>query len=91
MLNRKNIGYDKKMSYYYITHFSKFIKPGAKRIAFSKYTNDLEVTSFLNLNGTISVVILNNTNYSQNINLCINKKVHKDNISAHSIITFVVS
>lgn len=91
MLNRKSDKYDKKMSYYYITHFSKFIKPGAKRIAFSKYTNDLELTSFCNPDNTIIVVILNKNNFSKDFNLCINNKIYNDCIFGHSIITFEIS
>ena len=33
-------------SYYYIGHFSRFIKRGAKRIGSSVYTSDLEVCAF---------------------------------------------
>ncbi|GGH36708.1 glycoside hydrolase family 30 protein [Paenibacillus segetis] len=48
-------------SYYYIGQFSKFILPGAKRIAVSKYTDQLEITSFKNPDGSIVVVVLNRT------------------------------
>lgn len=91
MLNKKENNFINNMSYYYIAHFSKFIKTGAKRIAFSKYTNDLEVTSFYNADKTIAIVILNRSNFSKNFTLCINNKIHNDNISGHSIITFVIS
>ena len=43
--------------YYY--HFAYFIAPGAKRIAVSKYTDNLEVTAFQNPDGTIAVVMFN--------------------------------
>lgn len=48
-------------SYYYIGHFSKYIRPGAKRVASSKYTDKLEVTAFKNTDGTVAVVVLNRT------------------------------
>lgn len=48
-------------SYYYIGQFSKFILPGAKRIASSKYTDQLETSAFKNPDGSIVVVILNRT------------------------------
>ena len=35
-------------SYYYIGHFSKFIRPGAKRIISSSSTDKLQTTAFLN-------------------------------------------
>jgi glucosylceramidase len=50
-----------KLSYDYIGHFSKYIKPGAKRIGLSKYTSELEVTAFRNPEGSIVLVALNRT------------------------------
>ena len=46
-------------SYYYIGHFSKFIRPGAKRIASSSNRDVLQTTAFLNPNGKVVVVVLN--------------------------------
>lgn len=46
-------------SYYYIGHFSKFIKPGAKRIASSPSRSSLLSTAFANPDGKISVVVMN--------------------------------
>jgi len=50
---------DVKLSYYYIGHFSKYIMPGARRIATTCYTDLLEVTAFLNPNGTLVAELLN--------------------------------
>lgn len=46
-------------SYYYIGHFSKFIKPGAKRIASSPSRSQLLSTAFQNPDGRIVVVVMN--------------------------------
>jgi len=48
-------------SYYYIGHFSKFIKPGAKRIASAPSRSQLISTAFQNPDGKISVVVMNKT------------------------------
>ncbi len=48
-------------SYYYIGHFSKFIRPGAERIGISSYTDKLEITSFINEDGKLATVVLNRT------------------------------
>jgi glucosylceramidase len=48
-------------SYYYIGHFSKFIQPGAKRIASSPSRSQLLSTAFLNPNGKVTVVVMNPT------------------------------
>ncbi|MEO5860520.1 MAG: glycoside hydrolase family 30 protein [Pyrinomonadaceae bacterium] len=46
-------------SYHYIGHFSKFIKPGAKRIAASPSRSSLISAAFANPDGTISTVVMN--------------------------------
>ena len=90
MLNKKGNNYTKNLSYYYIGHFSRFIKPGSKRIAFSKFDDSLEVTSFKNPDESIAVVILNRGKHGKHINLCLDQKIYKDHIDGHSIVTFVI-
>ena len=46
-------------SYYYIGHFSKFVRPGAKRIASSPSRSQLLSAAFLNPDGKVSVVVMN--------------------------------
>jgi glucosylceramidase len=46
-------------SYHYIGHFSKFIRPGAKRIACSSSRAQLLATGFLNPDGSMAVVVMN--------------------------------
>jgi glucosylceramidase len=48
-------------SYYYIGHFSKFIRPGAKRIASTSSRGQLLTTAFLNKDGSIAVIVMNQT------------------------------
>ena len=48
-------------SYYYIGHFSRFIRPGAQRVACASTPDDLEATAFDNSDGTLAVVVLNRT------------------------------
>ena len=91
MLNKKGNDYTKTLPYYYIGHFSRFIKPGAKRIAFSKYTSDLEVTAFSNTDSTIAVVILNRGKKNQHIKVCVDKKICLDNVDSHSIVTYIIN
>lgn len=44
-----------------IGHFSKYIKPGAVRIAHSKYTEEIDVTVFKNVDKSLAVVLFNPT------------------------------
>lgn len=46
-------------SYYYIGHFSKFIKPGAKRISTVVSRSFLEATTFRNEDNSYATVIMN--------------------------------
>ena len=46
-------------SYYYIGHFSKFIRPGARRILASPSRSMLLTTAFVNDDGTVAVVVMN--------------------------------
>lgn len=48
-------------SYYYIGHFSRFIRPGARRVVCAKTLDSLEVSAFLNVDETVAVVVLNRT------------------------------
>lgn len=52
---------EKKLSYYYIGHFSRAIVPGSVRIGFSRYTDKLDVTAFLRPDGQVAVVLMNRT------------------------------
>ena len=49
-------------TYYYIGHFSKFIKPGALRVSTTTSRSAIESTSFKNKNGKIVTVVMNKTN-----------------------------
>lgn len=90
MTNRNKNGYTKMLSFYYIGHFSKYIKPGAKRIAYSSYTDEIEITSFCNKDGSLVVVVLNKNDYSMPYILNIGNDILKDTIEKHSIVTYVI-
>ena len=57
--------------YYYIGHFSKFIRPGAKRIAASSNRDKLLVTGFLNPDQSIVVIVMNSSEEKIRYRLCI--------------------
>jgi glucosylceramidase len=48
--------------YYVMAHFSKYIRPGAKRIAFTNSNANLHATALQNPDGSKVVVVLNTTN-----------------------------
>jgi len=49
-------------SYYYIGHFSKFVKPGAKRIMCSPSRSQLLATAFMNADGKVAVIFASDSN-----------------------------
>lgn len=76
-------------SYYFIGHFSKFIDKGAKRISSAASRSQLLTTSFLNPNGKIVTVVMNQSNQSVTYNLCIGTKATEVTILPRAIQTLV--
>jgi glucosylceramidase len=77
-------------SYYYIGHFSKFIKPGAKRIISSSNRAQLLTTAFKNENGELAVVVMNPTNEKFAYKLFIGSKTVDATSLPNSIATLVI-
>lgn len=77
-------------SYYYIGHFSKFIRPGAKRIISSTSRGQLLTTAFKNTDGSIIVVVMNQSNESIPYHMGIGNKAIAYTSQPHSIQTLVV-
>ena len=79
------------LSYYYIGHFSKYIMPGAKRIAYTKYTDHVEVAAFLNPNQERVVILLNKSDHEETVVLKENGIGKEIKLSSHSIVTVICS
>lgn len=78
-------------SYYYIGHFSKFVRPGARRIVASSTRSHLLSTAFLNPDGTIAVIVMNSTEKPASYFLWINGKAMEAVSRPRSISTLVLS
>ncbi len=89
MCNPKEDTYEKRLSYYYIGQFSRYIKDGAVRIGTTRYTDGFEVTGFLNPDGERVVVLLNKSEKELEYTLRENGKGVCGKIAAHSIQTIV--
>jgi glucosylceramidase len=76
-------------AYYYIGHFSKFIRPGAKRINASSNRSGLLTTAFKNVDGSIVVVVMNSSEQKIGYELFMKGKTAKANSLPHSISTLV--
>ena len=76
-------------SYYYIGHFSKFIRPNAVRVSTASSRSSLLSTSFRNPNRTMVTVVMNETDDSVKYKLYVDQSVVELNIPMHSIQTLV--
>lgn len=76
-------------AYYYIGHFSKFIKPGAKRIIASASRSQLLTTAFRNPDGSTVLVVMNQGTINTPYFVWINGKAAQSTAYPHSIQTIV--
>jgi glucosylceramidase len=76
-------------SYYYIGHFSKFIRPDAKRVSTVSSRSHLLSTSFINTDGTMVTVVMNQSDLEIPYKLFIGQKAVSEVSKPHSIQTFV--
>ncbi|MDR2474842.1 MAG: glycosyl hydrolase [Bacteroidales bacterium] len=86
--NRKALLFSSE--YYYIGHFSKYIRPNAQRLATSTNKDNLLATAFRNVDGTLAVVLMNESDRDSEFNLCIDRKAAKLFAPAHSIQTVIL-
>jgi glucosylceramidase len=76
--------------YYYLGHFSKFVRPGAKRIASLSNRDQLITTAFVNADGKLAVVVMNQSDKEISYNLWIAGKSAETTSLPHSVSTIVV-
>ena len=76
-------------SYHYIGHFSKFVRPGARRIACSPSRSALLATAFVNPDGKVAAVVMNPGDKPVSYSLWVAGNGAKVESPAHSIQTLV--
>jgi len=52
-----------------MAHFSKYIRPGAKRVGVSSSTDEILVTAAENPDGSIVLIVFNEDNVAQELEL----------------------
>ncbi len=77
-------------SYYYIGHFSKYVRPKAKRVNSASSRSQLITTAFLNEDVKLVVIVMNESNNKVTYNLCIKNYAVTVNILPHAIQTLVL-
>jgi glucosylceramidase len=76
-------------SYYYIGHFSKFIRPSAKRVSTAVSRSHLLSTTFRNADGKMATVVMNKTDQKLTYNFIVGSAKTVVSIPAHGIQTLV--
>lgn len=76
-------------SYYYIGHFSKFIRPGARRVSTVSSRSHLLSTSFINEDGILVTVVMNQSDEIINYRLYVGEQLVHETIPPHAIQTLV--
>jgi glucosylceramidase len=77
----------RNVSYYIIAHASKFVRPGAVRIA-STITGDLHNVAFQNTSGDKVLIVVNDSNEVKRFGIGYNGKVATAVLSAGSVATY---
>jgi glucosylceramidase len=76
-------------SYYYIGHFSKFIRPDAQRVSSTSSRSVLLTTSFLNADNKMATVVMNQGDKEITYNLFVGSDESSVTIPAHAIQTLI--
>ncbi len=76
-------------SYYYIGHFSKFIRPNAKRLSAVSSRSQLLSTTFVNVDGSIVTVVMNQSDAPVTYRLIVGSESAAQTIPARGIQTVV--
>ena len=77
-------------SYYYIGHFSKYIKPGAVRIFSDCHLMDIHMTAFENPDGSLVTIVMNEGESGHGLSLDTGNGYINDYVDSHSIITYII-
>lgn len=81
--------FEKKLSFIYISHFSRFIHPGAVHVSTTQYSDQIDVTAFENPDSSIVAVLMNRTSEQLTVNLRMEGKVIAEKLAPDTIVTAV--
>jgi glucosylceramidase len=76
-------------TYYYIGHFSKFVRPNAQRVSTSSSRSTLLATSFINEDNKMATIVMNQTDKKIDYNFIVNGKQSLVTIPARAMQTLV--
>ncbi|MEI6226793.1 MAG: glycoside hydrolase family 30 protein, partial [Deltaproteobacteria bacterium] len=76
-------------SYFYVGHFSRHVRPGARRIAVGNPRDDLEAIAFRNAEGDVAVVAMNRTDAAIPLSVRVGERTACGSLPPHAIVTLV--
>ena len=77
-------------SYWYIGHFSRFLRPQAQRVSAASSRSNLLATAFINPDGKLATVVMNPTDKEIAYNFYVGTASTRVTIPAHAIQTLVL-
>jgi glucosylceramidase len=78
-------------SYYYLGHFSRFVKPGSLRVQCTTGIAQLEAASFVNPDGRSATIVMNRTEQTQRFALELDEMRAAAELPPRSIATYLAS
>jgi glucosylceramidase len=84
------VSIQRNVSYYIIAHASKFVRPGATRIASPGTDGGSELPSiaFKNTDGSKVLIVLNSSGSTQSFNISFNSKIVTSTIEAGAVASY---
>jgi len=89
MIGREHDALLFQSSYYYLGHFSRFVKPGARRVLCASTRQDLEATAFINPDASVATVVMNRTDSSIPFVLYVGERRMLAELPPRSIATYL--
>lgn len=79
-----------KLSFDYIAHFSRYVIPGAKRTAVTKFSDSLDCTAFKNPDGSVVCILLNRGDVQRKVFIRISGMLVCAELPSGSITTVII-
>jgi glucosylceramidase len=76
-------------TYYYIGHFSKFVRPGARRVSTTSSRSHLLATSFINPDNSVATIVMNQSELDIDYNFIVGPSEIQLTIPAHAMQTLI--
>jgi glucosylceramidase len=90
LIDASSDAFSLQSSYYYLGHFARFVRPGARRVLCAATRQDIEAAAFLNSDDSSATVVMNRTEQSQRFALRIDGVRTVAELPPRSIATYLV-